>query len=1253
MRDAWIESIAALDQPGDRMVLPAAAILEKGLLEAEVPVALAAGPSGAGFGGVFGEMPRSIAELRRAHALEVEPTPTGGRAVDLAMASAAGGSSALAWVPWRDVSDVARPLARAATMGLARGVALVMLLEDAPSQRDAGCPRSIVRAQLSVRGGGEWADPVTFAATELGAVRDLLDTALRTSRALHRVVHLVVHESIGAGAETSELFPNRVSSRADLTLSRARIQRRTVPTDTSDALRVIRRAELNVARCVPSPGERVPVGFITVGPATHALDHVVSVLGLTGRVPHLALGAITPIDTAAAGRLIGRCEHVIVLEPRPGTVERDLLGVAEGVRQSGERAAAIWGRTLPATTAGDDAGDARGAVIDPASPGRTVHPDDAVHPSRLARAVIDLLHVIRPMGRVADRLVADPVFVLPGAKADTDVAAGHDGADDAGGPDAREGSSLAGLSAGDALGLIEPDELDESMAGVIGGSESTGGPAAPGLRPSPESMVVPDRGTTFGVATGLRRIRDAAAAVDQWLREGAPGLELAEDAPAPPAMLSIERRPPPELRRRAAVLEAWSARRFAREGAAAVRQALRAERPWIIAVCDIGRGDAPNPNRLAGAYAAAGAAERLRVETASLGDDGSLDATLREAALRPGLTVLVVRDGDPPTISPESMERRFADVDRLGFTPRQQVTWSIDRISAVRQRAPDDPGIALRDDGHDLVVGARIDRVSDRPGFRMRLRVRPLREQVVVLRTRPPVGRGPRAERLATPRFLHATSAAWRVHLAGWRGVSPGVVSWILAQAGHRMGYHVRLLADPATIGPGRRAWAQLLFTRPRPDEPTPALMARVPFGEADLLIGTDPLETLRAVGTDPRLRVASRPGTSAVVNIGSFIDDPPDASPGRALRHLMPALEATTTGDRFVLDVAAACRARFHTDRLVDAALLGVAFQGGLIPVTVDAMNAAVTEADQAGWGRVSEAFLFGRQLALEPRVLDRIGDDRSDDPKRLIRRTGLILHRRRQHRFAEVLDASVKAMPGLMETDAGRQAMRDFVIALVRCQLWGGLDYARAYADRLVSLYRVDAPETGRRLTRSIILPLAGVMLIRDPFYVAAVVAGAEHRRRTRRWLGIRRARADVVERRFLTRIEFFLFTRRMRVDLRTSDWPARLTKMVRPLVNDRLRGTRRERRLRDDLLAVVDRAIEECPNHRERWENVFRRLHRMALDNRMRSMAISELSVLVTGAVGPPSSSSPAAGPTSASAGENAKSGGAATAEDPPRV
>ncbi|NNM26057.1 MAG: hypothetical protein HKO59_08745, partial [Phycisphaerales bacterium] len=648
--------------------------------------------------------------------------------------------------------------------------------------------------------------------------------------------------------------------------------------------------------------------------------------------------------------------------------------------------------------------------------------------------------------------------------------------------------------------------------------------------------------------------------------------------------------------------------------------------PWIIIVLDVGGANGVDLNRVAQAAVPGAHADRVTIETAIATERVLLTERLRDAALADGVTVVVVRDGTPGHFDLAAMERWVAEVDRLGFEPRQRVTWPIERCCALRPAAGP---VGIKPDGRDeptMEHAFRVERVTGARVSGVRFHARPLFERMEVMRTRPPARRWQRGPtgRLPLPEVIHRTSPWWRAHIAGYGGAGPGRAAEVLMRAGRHMGYAVNGQWNPEPIAHGRRAWAQVLFTRPRENEAPLPLTVRVPFGEADLLLGIEGTETLRALEGDATLRVAFAERSYAVVNAGGFGDEGDVTAASEREPALRQAVRACSRAQpRLLENVAEACRAWLHTDRAVDLALVGAAFQLGLMPLTLDALQQAVAEIEHAGAGRAVDAFQFGRHLAVDARLFNR-PREREEDLSGLVRRFSHQIARRRRDRpvagrFRALARWTIEAMPGLAETDPGRAALRDFVVATYHCLQWGGLDYAERYATLITDLYRGDRGAAGRSLTRAAVLPLASAMLIRDPIYVGTMTASAEQRRRIRQMLNIKRARADEMERRYLTRFELRTGMRRYQLDLRTSDWPARLLSSLRRIVPESWRGSRRERELRSSMIGLVQRVTANASADYERFQRTLLHLHERAANDHLQDMSPSELRVMVDAEAG----------------------------------
>jgi Pyruvate/2-oxoacid:ferredoxin oxidoreductase gamma subunit len=998
----------------------------------------------------------------------------------------------------------------AAALQLPPSAGLCLLIEDRPSVVPYSDPR-----QAAIRLGLPCLE-----AGDVQQLRDAIGQALRLSRAGTRAVVLVVHDLVLRSADTIPVRPNRVVDTVEaLIISRTTARRRAGRAEPGGVLRTARRLELNMVRCLPSPGERVPFGFLTVGPAETALQHLTIVLQLSGRVTALPLRLMNPLDESVVGRIATRCENLIVLEPRPGTVEAQVLAVTERLRHQGQRPAAVWGRTLPP----DDRGESH-----------ELGPGEAVHPSILARKIAHLLHSVRPPVQVASQLV---------------------------GPPHRVGVELA------------------------------------------------PRGTGIGVAAARRDVCEMLGQLDQWLQDGA----ALEDRGLPPSRVAIDGVPPEPPAPRLIIGEVWEPGRFQEQGMSGLRQAARDTRPWIFVVCDFASEDTQDLERLARGMIPEECADRVRIVLANLQELPALRDVLREAALEDRLTVIILRDGPPPQYHVVAMERELAEIDRLGFVPLQRSIWPADLACAFRA-LPDEPPGETRTVriGSAPAPALSVDQLSRRVPGRFRLGVRVLSERVEVVRTRPPAQTWRRGldRGLPLPSPVHAAQSRWRAHFAGFRGRTPGPAAQALCEAGRHMGFAVRTVYDPQPIGPGRRAWAQVLLTHPRRGEAPAPLAATIPFGEADLLVGLDPAEVLRAVALDPALRVAHVSRTCAVVNSGRFADEP-------ATRHLSDAVTSTlaevTRVDQLVIgEVATACQAWFRTDRITDLVLLGLAFQRGLIPVSVEAMEAGMERVESRGFARSMEAFQFGRRLALDERLFSRPRTDAGEDAEHTARRIAHRWHRSRwggrarAERFEHMVRLSMEAMPGLTETEAGRHAFSDFVLGAHRCAIWGDLDLSQQYCDMLTALYHVDRGDRGRAITRDAVLPLAEAMLIREPLYVLAMATGSEQRRRLRLLFNVKPARGDRIEQRYRMRFELIASRRRFRLEVQFGATTARLLAGLRLVLPQRWRGIRRDRERRELVCDLIRRAALGAHDDYEHWRRVSTRLHRLAEEGSLHTMS-----------------------------------------------
>jgi hypothetical protein len=700
----------------------------------------------------------------------------------------------------------------------------------------------------------------------------------------------------------------------------------------------------------------------------------------------------------------------------------------------------------------------------------------------------------------------------------------------------------------------------------------------------------------------LQAVRRAAVSADRILRR-------IEDDTSEPMALAINGRPPARFSGRVIAVEIVERRRLLEE-AVLLAAGRDGGRPWVTLIADEGWSDELDAARLLTAAIPTAGENPAQVKILEIEDDASLRRGIEEAARATFPSVLVVRRREIASI------RDPNEIDRLGYAPLVRVKTRIDDACGVRPSGEPtvDPSLPRPD---EVTARYRFEPIRSRFKRSFVLRVGRLLEISELVRQRNPLPAVPVPPDLgvAAPTLRHRGNGRWRVHIAGVRGTSPGAAGSLLSLAGRNMGFDVRLAMLPQPLAPGRTAWTQVLFTRPMREDTADTLVPSIPQGEADVLIGVDPLETLRALVSDPMLQIATPGITSIVANTDSPAEEGVTSPDLRALLEAESERRCGTSEDR-VDAFSKQVLQQFGNRRLLDVVLVGVAYQRGLIPVSLEAITDAAQQLERVGFGRSGEAFRFGRLLAsrpLEPRALKLPGIEP------IGRRRREIVLETRLHRgttsaiwLDERIGRLLETVPGLLETESGRVAFDDLQLAMASLFRRGGRSLVDAYLDRIERLYLSDRGDTGRELTRLAVLPLGEAMLARDLFALAVAATSLDHRRRLRRRLGVRRARGDRLERVYLARIDLVAFDRRMRAEVPIRDWLLPILARIGRFVPESRRGDRESRARRLAIESGIDRAILQSGDSKAygRWTSVFRAWHDLATDGRLHETPVSVL-------------------------------------------
>jgi indolepyruvate ferredoxin oxidoreductase len=227
---------------------------------------------------------------------------------------------------------------------------------------------------------------------------------------------------------------------------------------------------------------------------------------------------------------------------------------------------------------------------------------------------------------------------------------------------------------------------------------------------------------------------------------------------------------------------------------------------------------------------------------------------------------------------------------------------------------------------------------------------------------------------------------------------------------------------------------------------------------------------------------------------------------------------------------------------------LLGMAFQRGLIPVSEKNLLEAIIETvSPSQRARNTEAFELGRKFAAEPEYLEfknivadpkilRLFGAKESYLELLARKSDTIAHSYwiwwKGEGSAEEYRTIVEDAVAKMNLD--EETNRNLARRVYDMIMWGGLDYARKYVDRVLDVFEVDRPEKNYTATKSAILNLAKVSLIKDEIYTPLLLTDDEKLERDKIRYNVDEENGDRITYEHINRPEFEVFGRQLRFNL-----------------------------------------------------------------------------------------------------------------------
>ncbi len=422
----------------------------------------------------------------------------------------------------------------------------------------------------------------------------------------------------------------------------------------------------------------------------------------------------------------------------------------------------------------------------------------------------------------------------------------------------------------------------------------------------------------------------------------------------------------------------------------------------------------------------------------------------------------------------------------------------------------------------------------------------PAFEEVIVVRSQKPLSQLPDFEKAELPLpvrrdFTHA----WHGYLAGVGGMGIGVSAATLVRAGHREGYGVVFSDKNGLAIRNGGVYSHITFLKPGCNHVSPI----IPYGKADLMLGIDILEAARGLDPKGNLRVGGRQ-TRVIVNrqktptINTLLgtDD-----------FCVETLEATLRkhtdpSGYFSADVSHLSERVFGTKLYANVIMLGIAFQRGELPLSLDSLEYGIQETMGSGATENWLAFKLGRKIAHDALTAPVVANTDEGSYHEVVAEKSARLKRagRKGEKLAQQYWKLVTGAREKLTLDARHESLlAQRIYDLIRYE---DLAYAEDYVARLLRVHGRDSAQFGYGATEAALWNLHRVMAIKDEVYVAWLLSSEEKLERDMDRYNVRPELGDRMIHRHLNRPEFTFGTWRLRFRMKTRPWMLRLMRRAK---------------------------------------------------------------------------------------------------------
>jgi indolepyruvate ferredoxin oxidoreductase len=562
----------------------------------------------------------------------------------------------------------------------------------------------------------------------------------------------------------------------------------------------------------------------------------------------------------------------------------------------------------------------------------------------------------------------------------------------------------------------------------------------------------------------------------------------------------------------------------------------------------------------------------LSVSRANPGYHDAYRELLEETILQPGVKVVIADKECGITYNRRRSRERRTVIETRGYVARERrinITPEVCEYCLECTKSTGCPGLTIVDTSYGKKIATDISNCVEDTAC-MKGYACPAFEEVIVHRTKAP-------KRLALPAISsslpepipRAFDKAWYGYVAGVGGMGIGVITAVLVRAGMRDGYVVKFSDRKglAIRNGGVYSYVAML----KHDHPISPI---IPYGQADVLLGMDMLEAVRAIDPSMHFQVAHPSRTIALIN--TFRMPTVEMLIGRQPTEDQSELEAymremTRSDAYYSADLSHLSEERFGSNLYANMIMLGLAYQQGVLPVSRATLEWAIGESvPPRVRGTNLAAFTVGRELVLgtikAPQKQIKETLDEVLERKIHVLQQGSQATRNIAHFTSTVAD--VRSAWHVPESFLALFARR--YADLIE---YDNITYAARYHDLVDLVYTRDCAEYGWRATKMAIQYVHKVMAIKDEVYVSHLLLSPEKLARDRVRYNIDPTRGDRLEYIHVNRPEFVIGRWRIAVRLHTRNWQLRIMRRAKFLRSWLPQWHKAERDFRDWYIDLVE--------------------------------------------------------------------------------